>query len=87
MNNRDKATLDRFKQHTQICSSCSLAYQTTIRLKQIFIGIAIALAAMTILIDNFSIKLTVVLLSLSLVILAVITNKIKTKFEHSYTRY
>ena len=41
---QDKATLDRFKQHTQICRTCSKTYQTTIRLKQILISIAIALS-------------------------------------------
>lgn len=83
---RDKATLDRFKQHTQICSSCSRAYQTTIHIKQILIGIAIALAAIVIVTDRPNIKIVIVILSLLSIILAVVAEKVKTKFERAYTR-
>jgi phenylpropionate dioxygenase-like ring-hydroxylating dioxygenase large terminal subunit len=85
-NVQDKGTLDRFKQHTQICSSCSQAYQTTIRIKQVLIGIAIALAAIAILTERTNIKIAIVILSLLSVILAVVAEKIKTKFELPYTR-
>ena len=85
--NQDQATLDRFKQHTQICSSCSSAYQTTIRVKQILIGIAIALAAIAIVSDKSQIQIVIVALSLLSVILVVVAEKIKTKFERAYSRH
>ena len=89
-NNQEKATLDRFKQHTQICSSCSRTYQTTIRLKQALIGIAIALAALAIvtdITDAYQLKITAVILSLLSVIMAVVANQVKIKFERSYSRH
>jgi hypothetical protein len=85
-NNQEKATLDRFKQHTQICSSCSRAYQTTIRLKEILIVIAIALAAVAIITDVSRVRITAVMLFLLSVIMAVVANQVKTRFEHSYSR-
>ena len=78
---------NRLNRHTQICSSCSRAYQTTIRLKQILIGIGIALAAVAIVTDVTQIQVIEVMLSLLSVIMAVIANQIKTRFERSYTRY
>ena len=89
-NNQEKVSLDRFKQHTKICSSCSRAYQTAIRLKEILIGIAIALASLAIvtdIIDAYQLKITAIILSLLSVIMAVVANQIKTKFERSYSRH
>ncbi len=86
-NNQEKATLDRFKQHTQICSSCSQAYQTTIRLKQILIGIAIALAAVAMITEVSQIQMVTVILSILSVMMAVVANQVKKRFERSYTRY
>ena len=77
---------NRLNRHTQICSSCSGAYQTTIRTKQILIAMAFALSAVAIITDNHSIKIVTVILSLVLIIMAVVANQIKTKFERSYTR-
>ena len=85
-NNQEQAVLNRFKQHTQICSSCSRAYQITILSKQILISVAIALAAVAILTDNSSLQIVAVILSLLSVTMAVLANQIKTKFERSYTR-
>ena len=67
-------------------NNSSRAYQTTIRLKQILIGIAIALSSIALITDNHSIKIVTVMLSLVLVIMAVVANQIKTKFERAYTR-
>ncbi len=78
---------ERLNRHTQICSSCSRAYQTTIRLKQILIGIAIALAAVAIITDVSQIKMVAVMSSILSVIMAVVATQVKTRFERSYTRY
>ena len=86
-NHQAQATLNRFNQHTKICSSCSRAYQTTIRLKQILIGVAIALAAIAIVTDVSQLKITAVILSLLSVLIAVAANQVKTKFERSYSRH
>ena len=84
---REKVTLDRFRQHTQICSSCSRVYQTTIRLKQILIVIAIALAAVVLITDVSQLKIIGVMLSLLSVIMVGVANQVKTKFERSYSRH
>ena len=85
---RQKQIVDsaRLNRHTQICSSCSQAYQTTIRLKQILIGIAIALAAIAIITNIYQIQIVTVMLSILLVVMAVAANQVKTRFERSYTR-
>ena len=82
----EEVSMARYNHHTKFCSSCSRTHQITIQLKQIFIGVAIALAAVAIFTDNFVIKLLLVSVSLSSVGLAVIANKFKTKFERAYTR-
>ena len=81
------ASLDRFKRHTQICSSCNRAYWLTIRLKQMLVGMAIALAAFAIVTDGSWIQILGVSASLSAAALAVVAEKVKTKFERSYTRH
>ena len=86
-NQQEKNTPNRFKQHTQICRTCTKAYQTTVRLKQIFIGIAIALAALAIISDSTNTEILLIALSILSVILVAIAEKIKTKFECSYTRH
>jgi hypothetical protein len=79
--------LDRFSQHTQICSSCNQAYQTTNKLKQIFIGVAIALAAIAILVNDSNLKIATVSAALVAVGLVVMAQKLKIQFERSYTRH
>lgn len=84
--NQEPVLLDRFSRHTQICSSCNRAYQVTNQLKQIFVGVAIALAALAIVTDKFESKIVAVSASLAAVVLAAVLAKVKTKFERSYTR-
>ncbi len=79
--------LDRFSRHTQICSSCSHAHQTAIRFKQIFVGVAIALAAVAIITEDFAMKLLLVAIALCNVGLAVVAENVKIRFERSYTRH
>lgn len=86
-NNQQPASLDRFKRHTQICSSCSRTYQVTHRLQQTLVGMAIALAAFAIVTDGSWIQILGVSASLSAVALAVVAKKFKTKFERSYIRH
>ncbi|MDZ8183565.1 MAG: Rieske 2Fe-2S domain-containing protein [Nostoc sp. ChiSLP02] len=83
---RKLMTLDRFSQHTLICHSCNRAYQATDRLKQSFIGVAIAFAAVAILTDNSGIKIATISLSLAAVAMSAIARKFKSFFERSYTR-
>ena len=78
---------DRFSQHTLICSSCNRAYQVTNQLQKTFVGVAIALFALAILIDNNSGQVLAVSGSILFVICAAIADKIKMKFERSYTRH
>ena len=91
-------SMARFEQDTQICSSCSSAYRNIIRAKQILLGVAIALATLAILADSVSVQLVQLVpklaptwaflsASLSAVALAVVAEKVKTKFERSYTRH
>lgn len=80
------ASLDRFNRHTQICSSCSQAYQRIIRVKQTLIGFAITLGALATITDVYKIKIILVFFSMLSVLMAVFAQKLKTKFEQSYTR-
>jgi phenylpropionate dioxygenase-like ring-hydroxylating dioxygenase large terminal subunit len=78
---------DRFERHTKICSSCYRAYQVTNLIKQSFLGVAIALAALAILTDNSWVSPVAVAGSLLAVTLAFAAQKLKTKFELPYTRH
>lgn len=79
--------LDRFSRHTLICSSCNRAYQVTNRVKQSCIGVAIALAAVAILADDSRIRIAAISLSVTAVAMSAIAQRLKTHFEHSYTRH
>lgn len=70
----------RFLRHTQICSSCNRAYQTTQNIKQISIALAIVLAAIGIISDGYLSILTVSTALLT-VIIAILAQKLKTHFE------
>ncbi|BAZ49930.1 Rieske [2Fe-2S] domain-containing protein [Nostoc sp. NIES-4103] len=85
--NQNAASLDRFLQHTQICNSCNRAYQVTNQFKQIFIGVAIALASLAILTDNPQLKIAIVIAVIASVGLAFGAQKLKIQFERSYTRH
>ncbi|MGH8001713.1 MAG: Rieske 2Fe-2S domain-containing protein [Brasilonema sp.] len=85
-NSSGSMLLDRLSQHTQLCNSCSRAYQVTNRVKQTCVAVAIALAALAILADGW-IQLVTVLASLGAVGLAVAAEKLKTQFERPYTRH
>ncbi|MFN6570303.1 Rieske 2Fe-2S domain-containing protein [Dendronalium sp. ChiSLP03b] len=84
---QNSTSQDRFLQHTQICSSCNRAYRLTNRLKNIFVGVAIALASAAILVDIYQLKIALVSTALVSVGLAVLAQKIKIQFERSYTRH
>lgn len=84
--NHQSGTLDRFQQHTQICSSCNRAYRLTNTVKQTLIGIAIFLASVAILADGSGIKIGAVAAALVSVGLAVAAAKLKLQFEHFYIR-
>ncbi|MGB3509549.1 MAG: Rieske 2Fe-2S domain-containing protein [Microcoleaceae cyanobacterium] len=84
--NQQPASLDRLRRHTQICSSCSRAHKTAIQLKQIFVGVAITLASVAIVIDNNWWQILILSTSLSAVVLAVVADKVKMKFEQAYIR-
>jgi uncharacterized protein YbaR (Trm112 family) len=84
--NHKPVSLDRLERHTLICSSCNRAYQVTNRLKQTLVGVAIGMAALAIVTDGFWNKIGAVSASLLAVVLAVVAQKVKTKFERSYTR-
>jgi NO-binding membrane sensor protein with MHYT domain len=55
-------------------------------LKQTLVGVAIGMAALAIVTDGFWNKIGAVSASLLAVVLAVVAQKVKTKFERSYTR-
>ena len=74
---------ERSLQHTQLCSSCNRAYQLTARLKQTFIGVAIALAALAIITDGSVMQIAAVSASLLLVAMAIVAEKLKIQFQRS----
>lgn len=84
---KEDVSMARYYHHTQFCSSCSRAHKIAIRGKQIFVGVAIALAALAIITEDFAIKLLMVSFSLSSVGLAFAAENIKIRFERSYTRH
>lgn len=89
-NNSDRhqqtPSLDRLSQHIHICSSCNQAYRMSDRLKQTFVGIAIALAAFAIITDSSSIQIAAVSTSVVAVVLAIIAQKVRTHLERPYNR-
>ncbi|MEH2374760.1 aromatic ring-hydroxylating dioxygenase subunit alpha [Nostoc sp.] len=80
-------TLDRFSQHTLICSSCNQAYQVTNKVKQSCIGVAIALAAVAIIADDSRIRIAAISVSLVAVVMSAMAQTLKTHFQRSYTRH
>ncbi len=85
--NQESVQSDRLSQHTLICSSCNRTYQVSNRLKQSLVGVAIALFALAIVTDGSAMQIAAVSSSLLALALAVVAEKIKTKFERSYTRH
>ncbi|HBB35230.1 MAG TPA: (2Fe-2S)-binding protein [Cyanobacteria bacterium UBA9273] len=72
----------KYLRHTELCSSCNRAYQRTKQVKQTCVGLAIALAALAIVIDRSNAQIVAISASLGAVLTAVITHKLKTRFEH-----
>jgi len=85
--NQNSMPLDRFSQHTLICNSCNRAYLFTNRLKQTFVGVAIAMSGLAILAEGSTLKIAAVSASLVAVAIYVVAQKVKIQFERSYTRY
>ncbi|NEP09339.1 MAG: aromatic ring-hydroxylating dioxygenase subunit alpha [Symploca sp. SIO2C1] len=75
------AKIESSFKHTELCSSCHRAYRITKQLKQIFIGIAIALAALAIVTDGSWLQIATVSASVSAVIVAFVAQKLQTDFE------
>jgi phenylpropionate dioxygenase-like ring-hydroxylating dioxygenase large terminal subunit len=85
--NEQPVLLDRFSQHTRICSSCQRAHQVANRLKQVSVVVAIGMAAWAMVLDSpSSQKLMAVSAFLAAVALAFVAQTLKTKFERSYER-
>lgn len=84
--NNQSGTLDRWGQHTEICNSCNQAHRVTNTVKQTFIGVAIFLASVAILVDNYGLKIAAVAASLASVALSVAAAQLKLQFERFYTR-
>lgn len=84
--NSSQSPLDRFSQHTLLCSSCNRTYHIANLLKFSLVGIAIALAALAIVTESGT-KIVAVSASLLAVVLAAMAQKLKTQFERSYTRH
>ena len=72
--------------HTQLCHSCDQAHKNTQRIQKISFVIAIILAAITLLLDSFALKLTTVSLSLLAVIIIIVARQLQTQFEQIYKR-
>ncbi len=79
--------LDRFSRHTLLCSSCNRAYQVTNNLKQVAVGVAIAMAAISIATKGFKIQLIAISAFVLAVSFMTVAEKFKTHFEHSYKRH
>ncbi|MGK7883951.1 MAG: aromatic ring-hydroxylating dioxygenase subunit alpha, partial [Crocosphaera sp.] len=76
----------RLTRHTEICGSCSQAYENTKKIKKVLIAVAIVLAAIALILDYSWSKYFVVAASLFSVALAVVAEQVKIKFERDYTR-
>lgn len=72
---------ERSLRHTELCSSCHRAYESSKRLKQIFVGIALFLAALAIITDDSSHQMIAVLACLLAVALAAVAQNFETQFE------
>ncbi len=83
----DKIPLDRFSRHTQICASCSQAYQKIEQVKKTAISVTIILAAVAIGLEGSNVKIVVILAALLSVGVAAIAQNLKTHFERSYQRH
>lgn len=85
---RDRSVeLNRLVRHTQLCSSCARTYQTTKKMKQALVLVAIVMAAFAIITDGSKLQIVAVSTSLLTVALALLADNLKTKFERSYTRH
>lgn len=73
--------IEQSLRHTELCSSCHRAYQSSKSLKQFFVGVAIFLAALAIITDGSGSQLIAVLASLSAVALSALAENFKAKFE------
>lgn len=83
--NVDQGT--RLTRHTQICGSCNQAYKNTKKIKQGFIGLAVILAAIALILDHSSLKYFLVATAILSVSFAVVAEQVKIKFERAYTRH
>lgn len=84
--NENLNPLNRWEQHTLICNSCNRAYLLTNRLKQIFVGVAIAAVGVAVLADGSPLKVAAVLTSLAAFGTSILAQLVKVQFEQSYTR-
>ena len=75
------AKIEHSFKHTELCASCNQAYQVTKQLKQTFVGIAIALAALAIVTDGSWLQIATVSAFLSAVIGAFVAQKLQADFE------
>lgn len=67
--------------HTELCQSCNRAYQVTQRVEQWCLGLAIVWAIWAIVTDDSSLKIAAVLLAVVTMMVAVVANKLKYRFE------
>ena len=79
--------LDRFSRHTQLCSSCSQAYQVTQKLQQVLILVSITFLILSIFAkDNLSIQIASGIIFLIAVAFLFGLVNLKTRFEQSFHR-
>ncbi|MGB3403000.1 MAG: Rieske 2Fe-2S domain-containing protein [Microcoleaceae cyanobacterium] len=70
----------RYLRHTQICSSCNRAYQTTQNIKKVSLALAIVFAALGIVSEN-NLSILAVFTALIAIMIAVVAQKLKAHFE------
>jgi phenylpropionate dioxygenase-like ring-hydroxylating dioxygenase large terminal subunit len=83
--NSETVALDRLTRHTQLCHSCSEAYQTTQKLQQALLALALILAAGGIILEGW-LQVLIVLTALSCVLLTKLFGQLKARFEQAYRR-
>ena len=84
--NRTEVDLStRYLRHTQICSSCQKVYQTTQRVQKISLGLAIFLAALSLVLDGKA-SMFAVSLALLAVGITAIASQLKERFEQESKR-
>lgn len=77
---------DRFTRHTQICNSCNGVHQISSQVKQSSIIVAIILAAIAMITENYQARIFLVTLFILALSMAFAAQRLKMLLERTYVR-